>query len=175
LQLLKDIVPSLSRVALLINSNQQSASLYVDVTRAAARELGLTVQSFDARSRNELDGAFEAMVQAGMQAVVPAQGGTSFQWRRIIPQLAIQHRLALCAFSRETFEPGALLSYGADQIEMCHRAAALVDKILKGEKPGDIPVEQPTKFEFFVNLKTAKALGLEVPTPTLLRANEVIE
>jgi len=175
LQLLKEIVPGLSRVAMLINSNQQSASMYVDVTRAAADELGLTVQAFDARSREELDGAFDAMVRAGMQALIPAQGGTAFQWRSIIAELAVERRLALCVFSRETFQYGALLSYGPDQTEMCHRSAALVDKIIRGTRPSDIPVEQPTKFESLVNLRTAKALGLEVPTSTLLRADEVIE
>ena len=77
--------------------------------------------------------------------------------------MALDRQLPLCAYSRETFEHGALLSYGPDQIETCHRAAAYVDKILKGEKPGDIPVEQPTKFEFLINLKTAKALDLKVP------------
>ncbi len=175
LQLLKEIVPGLSQVAMLINSNQQSAQMYVDVTRTAAHELGLTVQAFDARSREELDGVFDAMVKAGMQALIPAQGGTAFQWRSIIAELAVQRRLALCVFSRETFQYGALLSYGPDQIAMCHRSAALVDKIIRGTKPGDIPVEQPTKFESLVNLRTARALGLEVPTSTLLRADEVIE
>ena len=175
LQLLKEIVPGLSRVAMLINSDQQSASMYVDVTRAAADELGLTVQAFDARSREELDSAFDAMVRVGMQALIPAQGGTAFQWRSIVAKLAVERRLALCVFSREAFEPGALLSYGPDQIEMCHRSAALVDKILKGTKPSDIPVEQPTKFETFVNLKTAKALGLTIPPSLFALADEVIE
>jgi putative ABC transport system substrate-binding protein len=175
LQLLKEIVPGLTRVAMLINSNQQSASMYVDVTRSAATEIGLTIEVFDARSREELNAAFDAMGNAGMQALIPAQGGTSFQWRAIIPQLAIAHRLPLCAYSRETFDPGAPLSYGPDQIETCYRSSALVDKILNGAKPADIPVEQPTKLEFLLNLKTAKALGLEVPTSILLRADEVIE
>lgn len=99
-QLLKEIVPGLSRLAMLINSNQQSASMYVEVTRAAAGRLGVTVEAFDARSREELDGAFNAMVKAGMQGIIPAQGGTAFQWRFIVPKLAIDHRLPLCVFSR---------------------------------------------------------------------------
>jgi putative ABC transport system substrate-binding protein len=175
LQLLKEIVPDLSRVAMLINSNQQSAKMYVEVTRAAAEELGLSLQAFDARSRDELAQAFDAMTRADIQALIPAQGGTSFQWREIIPQLAIEHRLVMCAYSRETFSPGALLSYGPDQIEECYRAAALVEKILKGMRPRDIPVEQPTKFEFLLNLKVARALGVRVPTASLLRADGVIE
>jgi putative ABC transport system substrate-binding protein len=175
LQLLKEIVPGLSRVAMLINSNQQSASMYVEVTSAAASNLGLTIEAFDARSREELTEAFDAMVRTGMQAVIPAQGGTAFQWRAIIPKLALDHRLPLCAYSRETFEYGALISYGPDQIEMCHRSAALADKILKGAKPSDVPVEQPTKFEFLVNRRTAKVLGLTIPMAMLATADEVIE
>jgi putative ABC transport system substrate-binding protein len=174
-QLLKEVVPGLSRLAMLINSSQQSASMYVEVTRAAASRLGVTVEAFDARSREEVNGAFDAMVKAGMQGIIPAQGGTAFQWRFIIPKLAIEHRLPLCAFSRETFEGGALISYGPDQVALCVRSAALADKIIKGEKPGDIPVEQPTRFEFLLNLKTAKAIGLTIPESFVLRADEVIE
>jgi putative ABC transport system substrate-binding protein len=174
-ELLKEIVPGLSHLAMLINSSQQSASMYVEVTRAAATRLGVTVEAFDARSREELMGAFKAMVKAGMHAIIPAQGGTAFQFRFIVPKLAIDHRLPLCVFSRETFEGGALLSYGPDQVALCVRSAALADKIIKGEKPGDIPVEQPTKFEFLVNLKTAEAIGLTIPKSFLTRADEVIE
>jgi putative ABC transport system substrate-binding protein len=131
LQLLKEIVPGLSRVAMLINSNQQSASMYVEVTSAAASNLGLTIEAFDARSREELTEAFDAMVRTDMQAVIPAQGGTAFQWRAIIPKLALDHRLPLCAYSRETFEYGALISYGPDQIEMCHRLAGFDRSMLR--------------------------------------------
>jgi len=174
-ELLKEIVPGLSRLAMLVNSTQPSHLMYVEVTKAAASRLGVTVDAFDARSREELNGAFSAMVQAGMQAIIPAQGGTAFQFRFVIPKLAIEHRLPLCAFSRETFEGGALISYGPDQVALCVRSAALADKIIKGEKPGDIPVEQPTKFEFLVNLKTAKAIGLTIPESFFLRADQVIE
>jgi len=174
-QLLKEIVPGLSRVAMLINSNQQSASMYVDVTRAAAANLGVIVREFDARSGDELAGAFDEMVRAGMQAMIPAQGGTAFQWRALIPKLALDHHLALCAFSRETFEHGALISYGVDSVETCYRATVLADKILRGAKPSDIPVEQPTKFEFLVNRRTAKMLGLTIPAALLATADEVVE
>jgi putative ABC transport system substrate-binding protein len=149
--------------------------MYVEVTRVAARELGLSLQTFDALSRGELAETFDAMTRAGMQALVTAPGGTAFQWRQIIPRLAIEHRLPMCAYSRETFMPGALLSYGPDQVDQCYRAVALVDKILKGAKPGDIPVEQPTKVEFLLNLKVAKSLGIHVPTSSLVRADRVIE
>jgi putative ABC transport system substrate-binding protein len=175
LQFLKEIVPTLSRVALLVNPDQQTTHIYVQEAPAVAGELGLAIQIFEARSLKELDLAFEGMTTAGIQAVITASGGSIFQWRAIIPKLAVTHHLAFCAFSRETFQDGALMSYVANQIEMCHRAAVYVDKILKGAKPSELPVEQPTSVEFLINLKTAKTLGLTVPPTLLTTANEVIE
>jgi putative ABC transport system substrate-binding protein len=175
LQLLKEMVPGLSRVALLINSDQPTTRVFVEVMQTAAEELGLVLQTFNARSLEEIEPAFDAMARAGMQAVTPIQGGLFFQARRFIPELAIARRLPMLAYSRETFEYGALMSYAADQVEMCRRSAVYADKILKGAKPGDLPVEQPTKFELVVNLKTAKTLGLTVPLTLQAAANEVIE
>jgi ABC-type uncharacterized transport system substrate-binding protein len=175
LQLLREIVPGLSRVALLINSDQQTTPVFIEVMGAAADQLGLALQTFDARSLQEIEPAFDAMTRAGMQAVTPVQGGLFFQARASIPKLAIARRLPMLAYSRETFEYGALVSYAADQVEMCRRSAVYADKILKGAKPGDLPVEQPTKFEFLINLKTAKALGLDVPVHLQQIADEVIE
>jgi putative ABC transport system substrate-binding protein len=174
LQLLKEIVPGLSRVALLINSDQSTTRIFVEVMQPAAEQLGL-LQTFDARSLEEIEPAFDAMVRARMQAVTPVQGGLFFQARALIPKLAIARRLPMLAYSRETFEYGALVSYAADQIEMCRRSAVYADKILKGAKPGDLPVEQPTKFELLINLKTAKTLGLDVPVHLQQLADEVIE
>jgi putative ABC transport system substrate-binding protein len=175
LQFLKEAVPRLFRVALLANPNERSSRMYIDVFQAAAGELGLTVQPFEARSHEELESAFDAMARAGMQAVIITNGGLAFQGRAIIPKLAISRRLALSAYSRETFETGALMSYGPDQQEMCRRSAVYVDKILKGAKPGDLPVEQPTKLELLINLKIANALGLTIPPNLLAVATEVIE
>jgi putative ABC transport system substrate-binding protein len=175
LQLLKEIVPGLSRVALLINSDQPTTPVFVEVMQAAADQLGLVLQTFEARSLDEIEPAFDAMARAGMQAATPAQGGLFFQARTIIPKLAIARRLPMLAYSRETFEYGALVSYAPDQVEMCRRSAVYADKILKGAKPGDLPVEQPTKFEFLINLKTAKTLGLDVPLHLQQLADEVIE
>jgi putative ABC transport system substrate-binding protein len=128
----------------------------------------LTVRTFEARSLDEFAPAFHAIAQADMQAVTVSQGeGLPFQGRHIIAKLAIEHRLALSAFSRETFEPGALMAYGTDQPALVRRAAVYVDKILKGAKPAELPVEGPTKFELLVNAKTAKAIGIEL-SPTLL-------
>ncbi len=175
LQLLKEIVPGLSRVALLINSQQATTHVFVEVMQTAADQLGLVLQTFDARSLEEIEPAFDAMARAGMQAVTPVQGGLFFQARTLTPKLAFARRLPMLAYSRETFEYGALVSYAADEVEMCRRSAVYADKILKGAKPGDLPVEQPTKFELLINLKTAKALGLDVPLQLQQLADEVIE
>jgi putative tryptophan/tyrosine transport system substrate-binding protein len=175
LQLLKDLVPRLSRVVFLTNSNIPATRMYVEVMGSAATQLGLELRTFEARSVNDMEPAFDSLVKAEMQAVTVAQGGTAFQARAIIPKLALARGLPLCVYSRETFEHGALVSYGPDQIDTCHRSAVYVDKILKGSKPGDIPVEQPTKFELLFNLKTAKALGLQVPLHLQQIANEVVE
>ena len=175
LQFLKEIVPGLSKVALLVNPNVPSTRIYIQETQAAAEELGLVIHIFEARSLKELELAFDGMTAAGVQAMITASGGTAFQYRAVISKLAIAHRLPFSAFSRETFEDGALMSYGADQLEMCRRSAVYVDKILKGAKPSDLPVEQPTKVEFFINLKTAKALNLKIPPSLISAADEVIE
>ena len=175
LQLLKEMVIGLSRVALLVNPNTEVASLYKRVTEAAAADLELENHTFEARSLAELGQAFDAMAKAGMQAVTINGEGVVYQHRAQVASMALAHRLPLGVWSKETFDGGALISYGADQVGMCRRAPALVNKILKGAKPGDLPVEQPSSLEFFVNLKVAQALGLTVPASILARANEVIE
>jgi putative ABC transport system substrate-binding protein len=175
LQLLKELVPGLKRVGLLTNLDLQTNRVFVEVMGEAARQLELTLLTFDARSVAEMEPAFDAMAKAGIQAMTAVQGGTAFQARAVLPRLALERRIAMCAFSRETFEYGALVSYGPDQVEMCRRSAVFADKILKGAKPADLPIEQPSSFEFLINLKTAKALGLEVPPTLLARADEVIE
>jgi putative ABC transport system substrate-binding protein len=115
------------------------------------------------------------MVKAGMQAVTINSEGLAYQQREYIANLAIARHLPLSVWSRETLEAGALMSYGADQPAMCRRAAVFVDKILKGAKPGDLPVEEPQKIEFVLNNKTAKALGLTFPKTLVLSATDVIE
>jgi putative ABC transport system substrate-binding protein len=175
LQLLKEIVPNLSRVAMLTNPDQATTGVFVETMQAAARELGLVLRTFEVRRLDEIPPAFDAMAAASMQAVTPVQGGLFYQARAMIPKLALERRLPMLSYSRETYEHGALVSYAADQIEMCRRSTVYADKILKGAKPGDLPVEQPTKFEFLINLKTAKALGLNVPVHLQQVADEVIE
>jgi putative ABC transport system substrate-binding protein len=176
LQLLKEIIPGLSRVALLANPNAPISGRNIEATRTAAEQLGLVIQTFEARSAGELQTAFNAMAAANMQAVmVSPSEGLPMQGREIIGKLALAQRLPLCAFSRETFEPGALMSYGTDQVAVVRRAAVYVDKILKGAKPGELPVEGPTKFEFLLNLKVARSLGIAVPPDIPTIADEVID
>jgi putative tryptophan/tyrosine transport system substrate-binding protein len=175
LQFLKEAVPGLSRVAQLVNPLAQISRLYVDLTQTAANQLGLTVERFEARSREELEPAFAAMAKAGMQALITNADGLAFAQRELIGQLAVKTRLPAAVFMREVLMPGTLLSYGPDSLVICRRAAVYVDRILKGEKPGELPVEQPTKFELVINLKTAEALGITVPPLLLNLANEVIE
>jgi putative tryptophan/tyrosine transport system substrate-binding protein len=176
LQVLKEMIPGLSRVAQLVNPNAQVSRMNVETMRAAAADLGLTIRTFEARSLDDFEPTFAAIAQADMQAVTVSQGeGLPFQGRYIIAKLAIAHRLALCAFSRETFEPGALMAYGTDQLAVVRRTAVYVDKILKGAKPAELPVEGPTKFELLVNAKTARAIGIELSPMMLARADEVIE
>jgi putative ABC transport system substrate-binding protein len=119
--------------------------------------------------------AFDKIVAEHLEGVLVPADGLFYQGRVRLAQTALQSRLPLVVYSRETLEAGALMSYGADQRAIFRRAAVYIDKILKGEKPADFLVEQPTKFEFLINLKTAKALGLTIPESFLVRADEVIE
>jgi putative ABC transport system substrate-binding protein len=175
LEFLKETVPGLARVALLVNPDTQVAGLYTNVTNAMAEKLGLSNHTFTARTRNELEPAFDAMVKASMQAVTVNSEGLAYQQKEYIAKLAIARHLPLSVWSKETLEAGALMSYGADQPAMCRRAAVFVDKILNGAKPGDLPVEEPQKIEFVLNKKTARALGLTFPNTLLVTATDVIE
>lgn len=175
LQFLKETIPALSRVALLVNPSSQITRRYMDVTQAAGAALELVIQTFEARSLDELEPAFDGMARARMQAVTINADGLIYQGKEVIAKLAVGHRMALSAYSRESFDAGALMSYGPDNIATCHRAAVFVDKMLKGAKPSDLPVEQPTKFQYFINLKIAKALGLEVPATLISISDQIIE
>jgi putative ABC transport system substrate-binding protein len=175
LEYLKKIVPTLSRVALLVNPSARISDLYVEQSKAAEPHLGLTTRAFPVRSLGELEGAFNAMVAAGMEAVVVNAESLFYQAKDMIAKLALARRLPTCVWVRELVDSGALVSYGVDQRAIARRVAVYVDRILKGEKPADMPVEQPTRFQLFINLKTARALGLEVPGPLLAFAEDVVE
>jgi putative tryptophan/tyrosine transport system substrate-binding protein len=175
LQFLKEAIPGLSRVAQLVNPLAGISRFYTELTLTATAQLGLEVERFEARSRDELEPAFEAMARAGMQAVLTNADGLSYAQREPIGQLALKTRLPAAVWSRETLVPGTFLSYGTDSMVVCRRAAFYVDKILNGAKPSELPVEQPTKFEFLINLKTAKALDITVSPLLLTQADELIE
>jgi putative tryptophan/tyrosine transport system substrate-binding protein len=175
-EFLKGIVPKVSRVALLINpSDKDSARIYVDESQAAADKLGLDLQPIEIRTTGDLEPAFSKMSDEQVSGVVEAQDGLFYTRRKDIADLALARGLPLVVYSRETVAAGALASYGPDNYGIFRRSGFYIDKLLKGEKPADLPVEQPTTFELIVNLQTAKALGLTVPQSILARANEVIE
>jgi putative tryptophan/tyrosine transport system substrate-binding protein len=175
LEYLKEAVPSLSKVALLLNPTNKISNLYVEESEAAARNLGLTCKAYQVADLDELDGAFDAMAAAGMEAVVVNAEALFYLGKEKIAKLALAHGLPSCSWVREVSEAGTLLSYGADQRGIARRVPYYVDRILQGEKPGDIPVEQPAEFQFCVNLITAKALGITLPPILLAQADEVIE
>jgi putative tryptophan/tyrosine transport system substrate-binding protein len=174
-ELLRELVPQLTRVAFLLNPAEPSAATYLKEGQAAANALQLTVLPFELRSLNEMEGVFERMSQAVVQALVLGPGGLVFQSRSNIAKLALMHGIPTCGWSRETLVSGLLLSYGPNQVEMVRHTPTLVDKILRGAKPADLPVQQPTRFQLIVNEKTAKSLKINIPGPFLLRADEVIE
>jgi putative tryptophan/tyrosine transport system substrate-binding protein len=175
LQLLKLAVPNLSRLAVLWNPNNASHAAYLDEWRAAAPGLGAEILLVAVRSSEELEGAFAAMMQQRPDALTVTADPlhqAHIEW--IIDFLA-RNRLPGAYQARENVVAGGLMSYGANLPDLFRRAANYVHRILQGARPADLPVEQPTKFELVVNLKTAKALGLTIPEPFLLVADEVIE
>jgi ABC-type uncharacterized transport system substrate-binding protein len=173
-QLLKEAVPRASRIAVL-RLPGRIHDLVVRDMETAARQLGVELQVIEVRSVEDLTAAFDAAVKGRAQAAMSTQGPFFNLNSTVIAQLALKHRLP--SLSGEPTAPGAgmLLFYGPNVFEGCHRAAYYVDRILKGAKPADLPVEQPTNIKFVINLKTAKALGLTIPSSLLLRADEVIE
>ncbi len=175
LELLKETLPNLSRVGILWNPDFAPNRSRLTSMREAARALGLTLVPAEARGPDALEQAFAAMVRESAQAFVVLGEPVLFNCRGQIAVMAIRDRLPAISTAREYAEAGVLLTYGPDLQDQFRRSAAFVDKIFKGAKPADLPVEQPTKFELVVNLKTAKALGVEVPTSLLQRADEVIE
>ena len=175
LALLKEAVPRVSRVAFLWNPVPPGAETSKNVVERTARNLGIAFQSVEVRSRNEFEGAFDAMVRERANGVVVAPDPVTFGSRSEVVLLTARSRLAAVYGVREFAEAGGLMSYGPNIADQFRRAATYVDKILKGAKPGDLPVEQPTKFDLVINLKTAKALGLTIPPSLLQRADQVIE
>ena len=180
LELLKALVPNLSKVALLREDVTTSvlpsiATQYGEQVAIVARRLGLEIHTFIVRGAGDLAAAFLGMKKNHDQGVVVMSPAFMFVHRRVVLDLAASHRIAAIYELRVFVEPGGLMSYGVNTAEMQRRAAVYVDKILKGAKPADLPIEQPSEFELVINLKTAKALGLTIPPSLLLRADQVIE
>jgi putative tryptophan/tyrosine transport system substrate-binding protein len=162
-------------VAFLWNPVPPGAEASRNAVESAARNLGVAFQPVEVRIRGELEGAFAAMVRERANALVVAQDPVTFGSRGQIVLLAARSRLPAVYGVREFVEAGGLMSYGPNIADQFRRAATYVDKILKGAKPADLPIEQPTKFELVINLKAAKALGLTIPQSVLQRADQVIE
>ena len=175
LQFIKAIAPKASRVAVLHDPADQSNVLILKQLRDAAPSLGLTLQPYEVREAREFGGAFVAMARERADALFGAPGVLTFEHRTTIVDLAARSRIPTLWGHRQFVDVGGLMSYAVNFYDQCRRAAGYVDQILRGTGPGDLPVQQPTKFEFILNLRAARVLGLEIPATLLVQADEVIE
>jgi putative ABC transport system substrate-binding protein len=175
LELLREAIPGITRVGVLWEPSSPPAAPELRQIEAAARSLGVEIQPAAVQRPEEFEGAILAMKRQGAGAVIVVSSRVFTEHRKRLADLAAKVGLPIMTYRREMVEAGGLLSYGANQPEMYRRAARYVDRILKGAKPADLPVEQPSKFELIINLKTAKALGLTIPPSVLLRADQLIE
>jgi putative ABC transport system substrate-binding protein len=175
LQLIKELVPAANRIAVLSMPDDPQAQRGLVATEAAARVLGVQIQPVEAREANDFPGALTAATSGRAGALIVLPHVTFFNERKRLAELAVTHRLPLISELREFAAAGGLMDYGAHLRDQVRRAATYIDRILKGAKPADLPVEQPTKFELVINLKTAKTLGLTIPPSVLARADEVIQ
>jgi putative ABC transport system substrate-binding protein len=175
LELLKETVPKVRRVAVLSNPANPSHALAISELKVAARSLGVQLQLLEARGPSEFDGVFAAMAKERVAALFVVTDTVFLLHRARLADLAVRNRLPSMYGLTDYVEAGGLMSYSPSTPGLLRGAARLVDKILKGAKPTDLPVEQPTKFELVINLKTAKALGLTIPPSLLLRADKVVE
>ena len=173
LELLKEIVPRLSRVAVFGMSSNPGNALSLKETELAARTLGLQISFFNIRDARDVEAAFRAAIKQRAEAVLVLNFPPIYK-RQTMLQLAARNRLPAIYFESSFAEEGGLMSYGASLIDLDKRSAIYVDKILKGAKPADLPVEQPTKFEFVINLKTARQMDLRIPPNVLARADKVV-
>jgi putative tryptophan/tyrosine transport system substrate-binding protein len=173
--ILKELVPSLSRVALLHNMGNPAVPAEWEETKMAARALGLQTELLDVRSSGDISRAFELLVRQHIDAIVIGADGLTQMHQQTIVDFAARNRLPAIYPAREFVQAGGLIAYAVNYPDLYLRFASFVDKIFKGAKPAELPVEQPTKFQLVINLKTAEALGIEIPTAVLARADEVIE
>ncbi len=174
-ELLKDVIPRISRMAVLTNPTNPGTALALKHAKAAAKRLGIRLQILEVRSADGVEAAFQAAAKERAGALLVLGDFLFRAERERLFELGIKHRLPEIFYTSEEVEAGGLMSYGAKIGDMYHRAAVYVDKILKGAKPADLPVEQATKFELVINLKTARQIGLTIPKEVLFRADKVIE
>jgi putative ABC transport system substrate-binding protein len=175
LELFKEAIPKLSRVVALLNPANPFTTIAWKATQPAAEALGVKLQPVEARSPNDLDRALATIKSARPDGLIVLPDRLLLAYRKSIVQFMVKNRLPGMFPFRDFAQEGGLMAYGPDYTDMFRRAATFVDKILKGAKPGDLPIEQPTKFELVINLKTARALGLTIPKTILLQADQVIE
>ncbi len=175
LQVLKEAVPRARSVAILLNPTNPGHALAIGKAKADAQSLGLSLHFLEARATSDFDSAFAAMNKERVDALLVVADSMFAAHRTQLAELAVANRLPSMYAFREYVGAGGLMSYGPNLASQYRQAAVYVDKILKGAKPAELPVEQPTKFELVINLKTAKALGLTIPQSLLLQANDVIE
>jgi putative ABC transport system substrate-binding protein len=183
LQLLKETVPTVSRVTMIHTADVGGSALWLDPSQTTtsqeielmARTLGMTLHPLVVRRFDDFPGALNTLPQTRPDALVADNSALAYVQRRLLVEFAAKHRLPAVYAFRESAQSGGLLSYGADLKDVFRRAGGYVDKILKGARPADLPIQQPTKFELVINLKTAKTLGLTIPPSVLARADEVIQ
>ncbi|MGC2078793.1 MAG: ABC transporter substrate-binding protein [Xanthobacteraceae bacterium] len=174
LELLKEAVPNLSRVALLVDFSTPFKERTIKSHQTAAQALGISLWPVEIASPDDIESAFDKIVQDQANGVVRGPGSALFVWRAALGASALKHRLPIITYVAEEVPSGLLMSYGQDLPDFFRRAVGYTDKILKGAKPADLPVEQPTKFKFVLNLTTAKTLGLTIPQTLIVSADEVI-
>jgi putative tryptophan/tyrosine transport system substrate-binding protein len=176
LELFKEALPTISRVGVLLDANTTSGRLHLSDYDTAARPLNVVLQSLEVQRQNpDFAAAFQSAVKGRVNAVITIANAVTVSYRKQIAELAIKNRIPSMYETKDYVEPGGLMSYSADETESFKRAATYVDRILKGAKPAELPVEQPTKFELVINLKTAKQISVIIPPHVLARADKVIK
>jgi putative tryptophan/tyrosine transport system substrate-binding protein len=175
LQLLKELVPNLTRVAVLRAYGDANAAFATNALEKAAPLLGVRLMSFDINPTSDLDRVFAEIIAEAVQGLMVVAGALTFALGKRIAELALAHRLPSCGGFKETVKAGELIGLGPDLIQVCRQGAGLADKIIHGRKPADLPVEQPTRYVTWINLTTANALSITVPSALLAGADEVIE